>query len=74
MQHIIIPTLGRMDKQLTYNALNNDELGKYTGRADIAQARLFMSGGYDRNYLLMIDDKVLQDGTQFNGNVCDPSE
>jgi len=48
-----------LDKTLAQNALQNDELGDYFGKSDIAQTRYFIGGSYDMNTLLMLYDDLL---------------
>jgi len=48
-----------LDKTLAQNALQNDELGDYFGKSDIAQTRYFTDGSFDMNKLLMLGDDLL---------------
>ena len=45
---------------LVKRAYRNDELGKFVGKMDIEQTRVFTSGVYDMAYLLGIEQSMLQ--------------
>ncbi len=61
----------QLDKLLALESLQNDELGDYFGKADVAQTRYFKDGSYDMNKLLMLYDDLLitddGDGTVVRG-------
>jgi hypothetical protein len=49
------------ERSKVYRAYENDEMGDYLGKSDIAQMRMFF-GSYDMNNLLMIDPGPLVTG------------
>ena len=49
------------ERSKVYRAYENDEMGDYLGKSDIAQMRMFF-GSYDMNDLLMIDPGPLNAG------------
>ena len=55
-----------VDKLLALDAIENDELGNYLGKSDIAQMRYFTTGSFDMNKLLMIDNLIVDEENNFN--------
>jgi len=54
-----------LDSMLLERAQENNELGDYIGRSDLAQSRYFNSGSFDMAYLLGISESITTDGTDF---------
>jgi len=53
----------QLDKTLALNSIENDELGDYFGKSNIAQTRYFKDGSYDMNKLLMLPESVMLNDT-----------
>ena len=57
----------QLDKILALNSIENDELGDYFGKSDVAQIRYFKSGSYDMNKLLMLPESIVENDTSEDG-------
>ena len=57
----------QLDKTLALDAIENDELGDYFGKSNIAQMRYFKDGSYDMNKLLMLPESIILNDTSGDG-------